>query len=195
MSDSDRARLAVPATLRTTRLIGQRVRADDYGALRRLHQDPRVMATLAADGRPLPAAQTRRRLRQHLDHWKRYGYGLWLFRHQDGGRFAGYCGLRQGDVAGSRVVELLYAVASEQWGMGVGTEMAGAVLAVGFTRLGLPAVVSYTLPTNRASRRVMEKQGFLYERDIVHAGLPHVCYRLTATRWKQRLTAMGLPHP
>ncbi len=39
-----------------------------------------------------------------------------------------------------------------------------------------------TLPTNRASRRVMEKAGFGYERDTVHAGLPHVLYRLPAPR-------------
>ena len=29
----------------------------------------------------------------------------------------------------------------------------------------------------RASRRVMEKLGFAYERNIVYAGLPHVLYR------------------
>jgi RimJ/RimL family protein N-acetyltransferase len=29
-----------------------------------------------------------------------------------------------------------------------------------------------------ASRRVMEKLGMAYERDVVHAGLPHVLYRL-----------------
>jgi RimJ/RimL family protein N-acetyltransferase len=38
--------------------------------------------------------------------------------------------------------------------------------------------VSFTLPHNAASRRVMEKAGLTYERDITHAGLPHVLYRL-----------------
>ena len=38
-------------------------------------------------------------------------------------------------------------------------------------------IVCFTLPTNRASQRVMEKVGFVYERDITHANLPHVLYR------------------
>ena len=38
-------------------------------------------------------------------------------------------------------------------------------------------LIAFTLPDNLASRRVMEKAGFAYERDIVHAGLPHVLYR------------------
>ena len=38
--------------------------------------------------------------------------------------------------------------------------------------------MALTLPHNAASRRVMEKVGFGYDRDIVHAGLAHVLYRL-----------------
>jgi RimJ/RimL family protein N-acetyltransferase len=48
--------------------------------------------------------------------------------------------------------------------------------------LGLDDIVAFTLPTNDASRRVMEKLGFSYERDIEHAGMPHVLYRLHAVR-------------
>jgi RimJ/RimL family protein N-acetyltransferase len=51
---------------------------------------------------------------------------------------------------------------------------------VAFEDLGLIDVVCFTLPANRASRRVMEKAGFEYERDVVHAGSPHVLYRITA---------------
>jgi ribosomal-protein-alanine N-acetyltransferase len=47
-------------------------------------------------------------------------------------------------------------------------------------------VVCFTLRTNRPSQRVMKKAGFEYERDVVHAGLPHVLYRMTASGWKER---------
>ena len=60
--------------------------------------------------------------------------------------------------------------------------MAREVAALGLGRLGLAGLVARTLPTNRASRRVMEKAGFGYERDTVHARLPHVLYRLPAPR-------------
>ena len=51
---------------------------------------------------------------------------------------------------------------------------------VAFGRLGLADVVAFTLPDNIASRRVMEKSGFRYERDIVWAEMPHVLYRARA---------------
>lgn len=38
--------------------------------------------------------------------------------------------------------------------------------------------MSFTLTTNRASERVMAKAGLRRDREIVHAGLPHVLYRL-----------------
>jgi RimJ/RimL family protein N-acetyltransferase len=49
---------------------------------------------------------------------------------------------------------------------------------VAFENLGMSDLVAFTLPINQASRRVMEKIGFSFERDIVHAGLPHVLYRI-----------------
>ena len=48
---------------------------------------------------------------------------------------------------------------------------------VAFDDLGLGEIVAFTLPTNVASRRVMDKSGFTFERKIEHAGLPHVLYR------------------
>ena len=55
-----------------------------------------------------------------------------------------------------------------------------------FERLGMEELVCFTLTINRASQRVMEKAGFEYERDVVHAGQPHVLYRLTASGWRER---------
>ena len=41
-------------------------------------------------------------------------------------------------------------------------------------------MIAITLPDNVASRRVMEKTGFVYEREIRHVGLAHVLYRRRA---------------
>ncbi len=40
-------------------------------------------------------------------------------------------------------------------------------------------LVCFTRTDNIASRRVMEKAGFRYERDFERAGLPHALYRMT----------------
>ena len=68
------------------------------------------------------------------------------------------------------------------WGRGLATEIARALLTIGFEQLALAQLVAFTLATNQASRRVMEKVGFAFERELVHGarGLPHVLYRIDA---------------
>jgi len=60
--------------------------------------------------------------------------------------------------------------------------MAQAILKLAFERLDLTNIFCFTLPTNRASRRVMEKVGFDYEREVTHAGSQHVLYCITPAR-------------
>jgi RimJ/RimL family protein N-acetyltransferase len=58
-------------------------------------------------------------------------------------------------------------------------------VAVGFGRLGLREIVALTQPANLASRRVLEKTGFGYERDVVRAALPRLLYRITIFDWQR----------
>lgn len=167
-------------TFRTDRLIAERLRGEDLDELCRMHHDPRVMATL---GGLRSDEQTQQFLRDNLRHWDRHGYGLWMFRAKAGGRFVGRGGLRHVHVGGHDEVELAYALMAEFWGSGLATEMAKAIVTVAFAHLGMADIVAFTLATNQASRRVMEKVGFQFERDIVHAGLPHVLYRLKREKY------------
>jgi RimJ/RimL family protein N-acetyltransferase len=162
----------------TDRLAGRPPRAEDFALLRRLHCDPRVTATLSADGRPLAEESTRAALASAIDHWRREAAGIRYFFERAGGDFVGYCGLRRAVVEGREEIELLYAVRAEHWRKGYGAEMARAVLREGFEALGLQEVVAFTLPHNAGSRGVMERCGMRYQREIVHAGLPHVLYRI-----------------
>ncbi len=173
-----------PEQIDTPRLFGRRAREEDFADLLRLYQDAAVMRTLSADGRPLEVVAARMRLESGVAHWRQHGFGVWTFRNREDLRFVGYCGLKHSVVEGRPEVELLYALLSPEWGKGFATEMAAAVLAVGFTDLGLPEIVAFTLPHNTASRRVMEKSGFRCEREITHAGLPHVLYRLRREEWE-----------
>jgi ribosomal-protein-alanine N-acetyltransferase len=162
-------------TFRTDRLIADRLRVEDLDVLCRMHRDPSVMATL---GGLRSAEQTQQFLRDNLRHWDRYGYGLWMFRAQADGRFIGRGGLRHVYVGEHDEVELAYALMVAFWGSGLATEMARAIVTIAFAHLGMAEIVAFTLATNKASQRVMEKVGGQFERDIVHAGLPHVLYRI-----------------
>ena len=164
-------------SFRTSRLVAARLRADDWAPLFRLHRDRRVMATLGGLQDP---EQTRSALRQHIDHWERHGFGLWAFRQRSTNAFVGRAGLRHVEVGGAAEIELAYALRAEFWRRGLATEMAAAILERAFGALGLSNLVAFTLTSNRASRRVVEKLGFRYERHVLHAGLPHVLTRITA---------------
>lgn len=159
----------------TKRLLAERVRSEHLGSLRRLWRAPKVMATLSGFR---TEEEIQMVLQKYLDHWERTGFGVWIFRDKETDRFVGRAGLRHVKIEGKDEVELLYALLPEFWGQGLATEMAEAIVAIGFEQLGLKEIAVYTLPDNRPSRRVMEKAGFVYERDIVHAGRPHVLYRI-----------------
>jgi RimJ/RimL family protein N-acetyltransferase len=86
-------------------------------------------------------------------------------------------------------VEIGWRLAHEYWRQGLATEGARAVAHHAFNDLRLPALVSFTVPGNLRSRRVMEKLCMTYDPvdDFDHPTLPeghplrrHVLYRLQA---------------
>lgn len=164
------------ARFETQRLLATRARPDDLDDLVRMHTDPSVMATLG--GRVWTLDETRGFLDRVLEHWDRHGYGVWMLRHKEDNAFVGRAGLRRKLIDGYDETELLYACMPGYWHLGLTTEAAEGIVRVAFDRLMMSNLVSFTLPTNAASRRVMEKTGFVYERDFIHAGELHVLYRL-----------------
>jgi RimJ/RimL family protein N-acetyltransferase len=164
----------------TSRLICERVRAEHFEALAGMLQDPRVGLWLWPIGEPPTEEELRESLTDKLAHWEKYGFGIWLLRDKATGEAVGRGGLQWTYVAELHEVEVMWTIVPERWGEGLATELALCSVEVGFGPLGLMEIVAFTLPDNVASRRVMEKAGFAYERDIVHAMRPHVLYRREA---------------
>jgi [ribosomal protein S5]-alanine N-acetyltransferase len=163
----------------TPRLVCERLRPDHGAEVIRLVTDPRVAAWIEPDGRPAAKHEVDEWLIRKDRHWEQHGFGQWFLRDRTSGEMAGRGGLQHTHVGGRDEVEVGYAIVPERWGQGLATEMTQAALEVAFGALGLDDVVAFTLPTNVASRRVIEKSGFAFERDIEHEGLPHVLYRRT----------------
>jgi RimJ/RimL family protein N-acetyltransferase len=92
------------------------------------------------------------------------------------GDAVGRAGLWWTLVEGRAELELGWVVHPDRWGEGIATEFAAEVVRLAGDELGVRRLVAFTLPHNTASRRVMEKIGLTFERDITHAGLPHVLY-------------------
>lgn len=123
-------------------------------------------------------------------HFERHGFGPWAVEIRGSVPFAGFVGLAVPSFAApfTPCVEILWRLAREHWGRGYATEGARAAVQLASRDLGLHEVVSYTVPANRRSRRVMEKLGMSNDPadDFDHPELPvghplrrHVLYRLT----------------
>ncbi len=114
-------------------------------------------AMLAIYGGARTAEETRERLRELIEHQKRYGFSKWGVEDRASGVVVGDCGIQL--LEGGPDVELGYRLRPSVWGRGYATEGARACLGAAFTGLGIDRVVAIVEPGNAASVRVLEKIG------------------------------------
>jgi [ribosomal protein S5]-alanine N-acetyltransferase len=136
--------------------------------------DPRVGATM---GGVATAEEVAEQLALGAQRWETDGFGYWMFFDAATGEPVARGGLSRTVFDGRPEVEVGWTVAPERWGEGLATEVGAASLEVA-AGLGLDDIVAFTLPHNLASRRVMEKLGFAYEKTAPYKVYgDHVLYR------------------
>jgi RimJ/RimL family protein N-acetyltransferase len=174
--------------LTTPRLHLRRWRKTDRIPFQAINADPRVMEFMPG---PLSAQHSDDligRIEQHLD---RHGFGLYAAELLEDKTLIGFIGLNIPgyDAPFMPAVEIGWRLAVDYWGRGLATEGARAVVDRAFNTLQLSSLVSFTVPENLRSRRVMEKLGMTHDpaNDFDHPSLPpghrfrhHVLYRLHA---------------
>jgi RimJ/RimL family protein N-acetyltransferase len=122
-------------------------------------------------------------------HFEERGFGLMVAELRESGEFVGFVGLSvpQFEAPFMPAVEIGWRLAAEYWGKGLATEAARETLRFAFEKVGLESVVSFTVPANMRSRRVMERIGMTHDprEDFDHPQLPvghplrrHVLYRV-----------------
>jgi RimJ/RimL family protein N-acetyltransferase len=168
---------AAPETFVTDRLVATRIADDDLEDFLSFYVDPAVMRLLSPAGEPYAPDAATELFHGHVAHWDQHGFGTWIFRDTEG-RFIGRAGLRSMDLETGPEVELFYGVASDRWGRGYATEIAGGIISLAFEVLGVGSLVAFALPTNKASLRVLAKCGFVEAGELMHAGLRHGLFRL-----------------
>jgi RimJ/RimL family protein N-acetyltransferase len=172
--------------LSTDRLHLRRWRPEDLAPFAALNADPLVMeffpSVLSARESDALAARIEADMSEH-------GWGLWAVEIPGVTAFAGYIGLAKPRLEApfTPCIEIGWRLAHEHWGHGYATEGARAAVSFGFDRLKLEEIVSFTVPANARSRRVMERLGMVRNPadDFDHPGLPaghtlrrHVLYRM-----------------
>ncbi len=178
--------MSLPLELRTERLLLRRWRAEDRAPFAAMNADPRVMEHFPA---LLSREESDARVGRIEAHFAEHGFGLWATEIVDVTPFAGFIGLSVPRFAApfTPCVEIGWRLAADHWGHGYATEGARAALVFGWESLGLAEIVSFTVPGNLRSRRVMEKLGMTHDPrdDFDHPLLPeghalrrHVLYRM-----------------
>jgi RimJ/RimL family protein N-acetyltransferase len=173
-------------TLRTERLLLRDWKDSDRAAFANLNADLRVMEFLPSLLSPRESDELFEKIQRHI---RTHGFGLYAAELLGEHSFIGYIGLAIPSFQAkfTPCVEIGWRLAAEHWNQGLATEGARAVVHHAFENLGIPELVSFTAPANRASRRVMEKLGM--ERDpaedfenprlpVGHPLRRHVLYRL-----------------
>ena len=176
----------------TERLILRKWRESDREPFARMNCDAEVMEhfpeLLSREESDALVGRAEAHLEQH-------GFGPWAAELRESKEFVGYVGLviPRFETAFTPCVEIGWRLAREHWGKGLATEGALALIRHGFEVQRLRELVSFTVPANQRSLRVMEKLGMTHDpRDdfdhpLIPAGHPlrrHVLYRLKREDWK-----------
>jgi ribosomal-protein-alanine N-acetyltransferase len=120
------------------------------------------------DPRPDTPEESAQRLARDMDHWRNHGFGRWAAEAD--GRLIGF-----GGVTVSKEFEglnLSYHLHPDSWGKGYATELVRQVLDFAFNDLHAERVIGLVRPINVASRIVLEKCGFVFEREVMLHGAP-----------------------
>jgi RimJ/RimL family protein N-acetyltransferase len=178
---------AVPVR-RTARLVLRGFRGEDLAPLAALNADPRVMAHLRG---PMGLQDSAAQLARFRQHWDEHGFGWWAVELPGLAPFIGWVGLARPrfEAHFTPCVEIGWRLAAAFWNQGYATEGAREALRFGWELASprLEEIVSFTVPGNGRSRRVMEKLGMRHDPrdDFEHPNLlpgdplrPHVLYRI-----------------
>lgn len=171
--------------IETPRLLIRRWREEDRAPFAALNADPQVMRHFP---QALTPAESDAMIGRMEAHQEKRGFSFWAVEERAGGDFVGAVGLLMPGFEAhfTPCVEIGWRLAARHWGKGYASEGAAACLDHGFRALGLAEIVSFTVPANEASWKVMQRIGMTRNEadDFEHPALPeghplrrHLLYR------------------
>jgi RimJ/RimL family protein N-acetyltransferase len=155
------SRVALPAELRTERLLLRQWRAEDVEPLTAIYSQPEYLEHMP----PLDLAGTAAQIQRFAMQWRHEGLSHWAAEDPESGRLVGRIGLlRHHDWPLSRSpVEVGWTLDRDYWGRGLATEGGRAAMECWRELLLDDAqLISITIPANVRSRAVMERLGLTF---------------------------------
>jgi [ribosomal protein S5]-alanine N-acetyltransferase len=169
------ARKSFPRTIETRRLRLGRWEPADAVEFRPIAQDPMVMRYVN-NGEPWSVAKVRDFIARQMSHVARRGFCFWKIQRKPDGRLIGLCGLQALKLGCRWEVEIGWWLTPPNWGRGLASEAASAVMSEARKNLKTNRIVAIAVAENHASRRIMQKIGMGYERNVRHRGFEVVLY-------------------
>jgi RimJ/RimL family protein N-acetyltransferase len=162
----------------TERLSLRGHRLDDFADSLALWSDPVVVRHIG--GRPFTEEEVWTRLLRYAGHWTLLGYGYWVLRERESGRFVGEAGFadyrREIEPSLDGEPEAGWVIATWAHGKGYATEAVRAVHDWGATHFGRRRTVCMIGAANLASIRVAEKCGYRETEHTTYHGRPVILY-------------------
>lgn len=161
----------------TDRLVIVNPKPSDLDALHKLMSDPDVMRYVGRG--PRDRDEVNEGLQRSVAHYQKYGYSMGLVYEKETGNWIGHAGLRHlGFDDTQPEIDVGYALFKEYWGWGYATELAQACIDWGFQQLPVDYLIAIVFPNNLASRRVLEKVGMRYVKNIQYNDNEVAYYRI-----------------
>ena len=175
-------RLATSPVLETERLLLRPPSGADFEAWAAFTADPEASRFL---GGPAGRPTAWRNLCTMAGSWTVMGFGNFSVIEKATGRWVGRIGLNEIlDWPGPDKVEVGWELHQEFWGRGLATEGGRASMRYGFEVVGLARIMSATMATNAASRRVMDKCGLRFQGELHLPGAVVAWYAVDRAHWR-----------
>lgn len=175
-------------TLRSERLILRPLAVDDIDDLADLHAE--VSFWRYPFRRGWSRSETEAFVERTIARYDDPGIAVSAVVVAESGDLAGWAGLSIPTFLPEILpaVEVGWRLGERYWRNGYATEAGAAWIEFGFEDLGLESIVSIYEPDNSASRAVMDRLGFVFERETVHPthGVPVQVMTLSRDAWRAR---------
>lgn len=178
--------------LQTDRMILRELELSDEENIFNLDSDPEVMKYISngmASSREDVRSALIRTHDLYLKHQRRFGF--WAAIEKSSHQFMGWFHFRPAkmDPENIKRIELGYRFKKIYWGKNFATEGSRALIAKGFSQLGVEEVFAVTMKANLGSQGVMKKSGLLFSREFYDKEFPgtqdlDVEYVISRKDWK-----------
>ena len=147
--------------IETKRLLLREITVDDKEEMFALHSNPDVQKYT---GDPVVESidVMEQEILKRVNGYVKYGYGRWATFLKNDGQFIGWAGLAY--LPEFDAIDLGYRFLPEYWTKGFATEASHAILDYGFNKLELKRIIAIAMKENKASIRVMQKVGMVFEK-------------------------------